>query len=46
MIRESQKVGLKGIMHCFSSTLDLAKVALDAGFYISFSGMVTFRKND
>ena len=45
MIRESQKVGLKGIMHCFSSTLDLAKVALDAGFYISFSGMVTFRKN-
>ncbi len=38
--------GLKGVMHCFSSGPQLAKDALDLGFYISFSGMVTFPKSD
>ena len=32
-------------MHCFASSLELAKEALNSGFYISFSGMVTFSKN-
>ena len=35
---------LKGVMHCFSSGPQLAKDALDLGFYISFSGIVTFKK--
>ena len=35
-----------GIMHCFSSTRDIARQALDLGFYISFSGNVTFKGND
>ncbi len=32
-----------GVMHCFTETLDVAKTALDLGFHISFSGIVTFR---
>jgi len=34
---------LRGVMHCFSSTAWLAEEALDIGFYISFSGIVTFK---
>lgn len=32
-----------GVMHCFTETLDMAKTALDLGFYISFSGVITFK---
>lgn len=35
---------LRGVMHCFSSSQWLAERALDLGFYISFSGIVTFPK--
>lgn len=35
---------LPGIMHCFSGTQALADKASDLGFYISFSGIVTFKK--
>jgi TatD DNase family protein len=33
-----------GIMHCFSGSSWLAQQAIDLGFYISFSGIVTFKK--
>lgn len=39
------RAGLKGVMHCFSSGPKLAQDALEEGFYISFSGIVTFRKS-
>ncbi|MGH8596633.1 MAG: TatD family hydrolase, partial [Gammaproteobacteria bacterium] len=32
-----------GVMHCFVDTWETAERALDLGFYISFSGIVTFR---
>ena len=32
-----------GVLHCFTGTADLAKKALDFGFYISLSGIVTFK---
>ncbi len=32
-----------GVFHCFTETADVARAALDLGFYISFSGIVTFR---
>lgn len=35
-----------GIMHCFSSTWEIAKGALDMNMSISFSGNVTFKRND
>ena len=33
-----------GVLHCFSSGRDLAEVAVDLGLYVSFSGIVTFKK--
>lgn len=35
--------GLTGVMHCFTGSQWLADQALEMGFYISFSGIVTFR---
>jgi TatD DNase family protein len=35
-----------GVIHCFSSTLALARQAVGLGLYISFSGIVTFKKAD
>jgi len=32
-----------GVMHCFTESWDVASAALDLGFFISFSGIVTFR---
>jgi TatD DNase family protein len=35
--------GLKGVMHCFTSNIDFMQKSLDLGFYISISGIVTFK---
>lgn len=32
-----------GVMHCFTETLELARAAIELNFYISFSGIVTFK---
>lgn len=40
-----QADGLKGVIHCFSSSWDIAKKFLDLGFYISFTGSITFKDN-
>ena len=40
---EYKKGAFKAILHCFSSGKDLALCGLDLGFYISFSGIVTFK---
>ena len=32
-----------GVLHCFTESWEMAKAALDMGFYISFSGIVTFK---
>jgi TatD DNase family protein len=32
-----------GVFHCFTESLEVARAALDMGFYISFSGIVTFK---
>jgi len=32
-----------GVFHCFTETQDVARAALDLGFYISFSGILTFK---
>jgi TatD DNase family protein len=33
----------RGVLHCFTESLEVAKAALDIGFYISFSGIITFK---
>jgi TatD DNase family protein len=43
---EWQGSGLPGIMHCFSGSQELAEKAVDLGMFISFSGIVTFKKAD
>jgi TatD DNase family protein len=35
--------GVAGVLHCFTGSADLARTALDLGFYISLSGIVTFK---
>jgi len=35
--------GVRGVLHCFTGSADLARKALDLGFYISLSGVVTFK---
>jgi TatD DNase family protein len=37
---------VRGVMHCFTGTLDEARTALDLGFYISLSGIATFPKSE
>jgi TatD DNase family protein len=41
--RACGKGGVSGVLHCFTGTADLARKALDLGFYISISGIVTFK---
>ena len=36
----------RGVFHCFSGSLQLAQKAIEIGFMISFSGIVTFKKAD
>lgn len=43
---EYQKGAYKGLLHCFSSTQRMADKALEIGFYISLSGIITFKKAD
>ena len=40
---EGAGTALKGVMHCFSSGAAMAEDALDFGFYLSFSGIVSFK---
>jgi TatD DNase family protein len=35
--------GVAGVMHCFTESLEVAQAAMEQGFYISFSGIVTFK---
>ncbi|MBZ2210017.1 TatD family hydrolase [Massilia soli] len=39
----TDKGGVAGVMHCFTESLEVAEAALEMGFYISFSGIVTFK---
>jgi len=43
IMREESAGDVGGVMHCFTESLDVARRALDQNFYISFSGIVTFR---
>jgi TatD DNase family protein len=43
ILQEEQAQTIGGVMHCFTEDWATAKAALDLGFYISFSGIVTFK---
>jgi TatD DNase family protein len=43
LTREVGKGGVNGVLHCFTGSAELARTGLDLGFYISISGIVTFK---
>jgi TatD DNase family protein len=43
IMREEGAAEVGGVMHCFTESEEVARHALDLGFYISFSGIVTFK---
>ena len=43
LMREEGAAAAGGVMHCFTETAEVARAALDLGFHISFSGIVTFK---
>jgi len=43
LLRDEQGGDAGGVFHCFTETAEVARAALDLGFHISFSGILTFR---
>jgi len=43
IMREERAGEAGGVMHCFTETWEIARAALEQGFHISFSGIVTFK---
>jgi len=46
LLKKYIPLGLRGTIHCIDANWDFAKQVLDMGFYISFSGMITYPKKD
>jgi TatD DNase family protein len=44
MVREAAASGVRGVLHCYTGSIGLAEAALAGGWYVSFSGIVTFKK--
>ena len=43
IMRDEHAEHVGGVMHCFTESLEVAMQAIEMGFYISFSGIVTFK---
>lgn len=43
MLRDAGGLTACGVFHCFTESAEVARAALDLGFYISFSGILTFK---
>ena len=43
-VTEAGHAGVRGVLHCFTGSAALAEAALGVGWYVSFSGIVTFKK--
>ena len=44
MVVQAGRKGVRGVLHCYTGSVALAEAALDVGWYVSFSGIVTFKK--
>ena len=44
LVRDAGRRGVRGVLHCFTGPRELAETAVDADWYLSFSGVITFRK--
>ena len=43
ILREEDAKSVGGVMHCFTESIEIAEAAMELGFYISFSGIVSFK---
>ncbi|MBK7648198.1 MAG: TatD family hydrolase [Betaproteobacteria bacterium] len=43
VLKDESADAVGGVMHCFTENWEIARLALDLGFYLSFSGIVTFK---
>jgi len=43
LVEEAGRRGVRGVLHCYTGSHQLARAALDVGWYISFSGIITFK---
>ena len=43
-LADAAAAGVKGVLHCFTGSHELARAGLAAGWFVSFSGVVTFKK--
>lgn len=43
IMKEERAGEVGGVMHCFTESMEVARAAIDLGFHISFSGIVTFK---
>ena len=43
ILKEEGEGIVRGVMHCFTETLEFARASIDLGFFISFSGIITFK---
>ncbi len=43
LIRQHGDPGVAGVLHCFTESWEMARAALDLNYYISFSGIITFK---
>jgi len=43
ILKEEGAYQIGGVMHCFTESFEVAKAAMEMGFFISFSGIVTFK---
>ncbi len=46
MVIDAGRSGVRGVLHCYAGPASLAEAAVDVGWYVSFSGIVTFTKWD
>lgn len=46
ILTEEKAADLGGVLHCFSGDLAMARTCLDLGFYLSFSGTISYPKNE
>ena len=44
MVVQAGRNGVRGVLHCYTGSVALAEAVLDVGWYVSFSGIVTFKK--
>lgn len=44
MVVDAGRDGARGVLHCYTGSAGLAEAAIEAGWYVSFSGIVTFKK--